>query len=81
MIVIVHLFATFRDLAGRESVAVELPIGSTAGDLRTSLAKMFPTLSRLLAHSAIAVNHDYADDSKSIFEGDEVALIPPVSGG
>ena len=81
MIVIVHLFATFRDLAGRESVAVELPIGSTAGDLRTSLAKIFPTLSRLLVRSAIAVNHDYADDSKSIFEADEVALIPPVSGG
>ena len=81
MIVTVHLFAAVRDHAGRESVAVELPIGSTAGDLRTSLAKLFPTLSRLLVRSAIAVNHDYADDSKSIFEADEIAVIPPVSGG
>lgn len=81
MIITVHLYAAVRDLAGRESVAVELPIGSTVGDLRTSLAKMLPTLSRLFVRSAIAVNHDYADDEKSIFEADEVAVIPPVSGG
>ena len=81
MIVTVHLFAAVRDLAGHESVAVELPIGSTVGDLRTSLAAKFLSFSSLLTRSAIAVNHDYADDSKSIFEADEVAVIPPVSGG
>jgi len=81
MIITVHLFAAVRDLAGRESVAVELPIGSTVSSLRTALATTFPSLSPLLSRSAIAVNHDYTDDSKSIFEADEVAVIPPVSGG
>jgi molybdopterin converting factor small subunit len=35
----------------------------------------------LIARSAIAVNHDYAEDGTAISEGDELALIPPVSGG
>ena len=81
MIVTVHLFAAARDLAGCESVSVELPKRSTVTTLRTKLATTFPSLSPLLARSAIAINHDYAEDATVVCEGDELAVIPPVSGG
>ena len=77
----VLLFAAARDLAGAESAAVELPAGATVADLRAELARRFPALASLLAKSAVAVNHDFADDTHVIGPADEVAVIPPVSGG
>jgi sulfur-carrier protein len=77
----VLLFAALRDLASAERVAIELAAGSTVADLRTALAQQFPPLAALLARSAIAVNHDFAEDSRVLTATDEVAIIPPVSGG
>jgi molybdopterin synthase catalytic subunit len=77
----VLLFAAARDLAGAESATVELPSDATAGQLRAALARDFPALAALLAKSAVAVNHDFADDDRVLTPGDEVAVIPPVSGG
>lgn len=74
----VLLFAALRDAAG-PSVEVTLPAGATVRALRAELARVLPAA--LLARSAIAVNHEYADESRAITEGDEVAVIPPVSGG
>jgi molybdopterin converting factor small subunit len=50
-------------------------------DLRATLARTQPALAKLLRVSAIAINHDFADDSRPLSPGDEVAIIPPVSGG
>ena len=75
------LFAAARDLAGADSIEVELPAGSTIAELRRELASRFPALSGLLAKSAIAVNHDFAEDDRVLRPADEVAVIPPVSGG
>lgn len=77
----VLLFAAARDLAGAESLSVELPAGASVADLRAELARRIPALSALLAKSAVAVNHDFAEDSRVLSAGDEVAIIPPVSGG
>jgi molybdopterin converting factor subunit 1 len=74
----VLLFAALRDAAG-PTVEVNLPAGATVRALRAELARVLP--SALLARSAIAVNHEYADDSCEVRAGDEVAVIPPVSGG
>jgi molybdopterin converting factor subunit 1 len=74
----VLLFAALRDAAG-PSVEVSLPAGATVRELRAELARVLPAA--LLARSAIAVNHEYADDSREVRAGDEVAVIPPVSGG
>jgi molybdopterin converting factor small subunit len=49
--------------------------------LRRALAERYPALAPLLERSAIAVNHDFADDSSILRESDEIAVIPPVSGG
>jgi molybdopterin converting factor subunit 1 len=77
----VKLFAAAREIAGRDSIALELPAGSSVAELRRALARCVPALTALLAKSAIAVNHDFAEDSRVLDLGDEVAVIPPVSGG
>ena len=61
----VILFAAARELAGAESIAVELPPGATVADLRTELARRVPALAGLLAKSALAVNHDFAESDRS----------------
>jgi molybdopterin converting factor subunit 1 len=77
----VLLFAKLRDLAGAEAVAIELPAGATVTDLRRRLAELHPAVAPLLERSAVAVNHDFADHALVLRLGDEVAVIPPVSGG
>ena len=77
----IHLFARARELAGSERIALELPEGANVGELRSRLRLVLPACAVLLERSAIAVNHDFADDTKTLRGDDEVAVIPPVSGG
>jgi molybdopterin converting factor subunit 1 len=75
----VHLFA-----AAAERVAasrVELPLPPTVAALRRQLADTWPSLADLLPRCAVAVNHEYATGDTPLSAGDEVAIIPPVSGG
>lgn len=81
MTLTVHLFARARELAGSAAAAVPLPPVATVGDLRRELATRFPALAGLLERSAVAVNHDFAEYSHRLTAADEVAVIPPVSGG
>jgi len=76
----VLLFAAARELAGADSIAVEPP-RATVADLRAELARRIPALAGLLAKSAIAVNHDFAEEDRLLQPADEIAVIPPVSGG
>ena len=78
---VVHLFAAARELAGADRVSVKLALPATVADLRAALVRDFPALASLLAKSAIAINHDFADDDHALAPGDEIAVIPPVSGG
>lgn len=81
MLIRVKLFAAMRDLTGDEVAEVELPDGATVGDLRRELGKQLPLARSLLTRSAIAVNHDVAEADRPLQATDEVAAIPPVSGG
>lgn len=74
----VRLFARTRDLAGADSIQVD---AATVAELRTRLREKVPALEGLLPRCAIAVNESFADDAQSISNSDEIALIPPVSGG
>jgi molybdopterin synthase catalytic subunit len=74
------LFATYRDLAGMDTLELDLPDGSTAGDLIARL-RTRPGLDRIPASPALAVNQVYAPLSTGLADGDEVALLPPVAGG
>jgi molybdopterin converting factor small subunit len=81
MTLTVHLFARARDLAGAAAVAVELPDGATAADLRRRLAESYPALAPLLSRSALGVADEFAEDDLVLEPGAEIALLPPVSGG
>lgn len=73
-------FGISRDITGASSLTLSVESPCTVGDLRRQLLARWPAMSAL-ASLAIAVNSDYAMDDRLLQPGDEVALIPPVSGG
>jgi molybdopterin converting factor subunit 1 len=77
----VRVFARLRELAGTDVINVTVPNDATVADVRTAVERLWPQASALLANSAVAVNNEYADADHPIQPRDEVALIPPVSGG
>jgi molybdopterin converting factor subunit 1 len=77
----VKLFALARQLAGRDTIVVDLPAKAVVADLRRAIAEQHPDLSELLAHTMFAVNAEYAHDDSPLPPDAEVACIPPVSGG
>jgi molybdopterin converting factor subunit 1 len=77
----VRLFARARDLAGADTLTLDLPPGSTAAELRRRLADACPCLAPLLERSALAVDDEFAGDAQVLSAGSEIALLPPVSGG
>jgi len=77
----VRVFARLRELTGAEVLDVPIPAAATVRDVRNAVSRLWPQASGLLANSAVAVNNEYADGEHAIRPGDEVALIPPVSGG
>jgi molybdopterin converting factor subunit 1 len=77
----VRLFAVARQLAGHESVTLNLPEGSTVEGLREQLAAAYPELAPLLPHVLFAVGSEYVGDGHTLAETPEIACIPPVSGG
>ena len=82
MRVTVRLFAMLRERAGSDSVEIELGEGATVADAIAALGDdpgVGDLASRLPLR--IAVNHEYAPDDAPIVAGDELAAIPPVSGG
>jgi len=80
MTVSVRLFAGLRERAGTNRLDVELPDGATVGELLDALAgtPVGPIGPR---QCVVAINREYADAGQPIAAGDEVALVPPVSGG
>ena len=74
-------FGVLRDLAGKVDGRFDLPAGSTAGDLVAQLRESHPNSPVPWASIAIAVNREYVGAGHRLAEGDEVALLPPVSGG
>ena len=77
----VRLFAVARQLAGRDSMTLEVPPGTTIGELRARLASEFPDLAPVLPHVLFAIGSEYAGDDEPISDGSQIACIPPVSGG
>ena len=77
----VRYLGMLRELAGRDGEPFELPDGSPLGELYTALQKRIPELEQFHQAIALAVNYEYSASDTRLHEGDEVALIPPVSGG
>ena len=81
MRITVRFFAVVREKAGVAQAELELPEGATAGEAAERAAKAYPAVAAHLAKVALAVNREYADPGRNLREGDELALIPAVSGG
>lgn len=73
-------FGISRDILGGAELSLELEEHATVADMKAELMRRFPDFGRLTA-LAVAVNSEYAESGKELREGDEIALIPPVSGG
>jgi molybdopterin synthase catalytic subunit len=76
-----RLFARLRELAGTDSENVEVRAGATVADVYNALRKSHPGLDVRSESVRAAVNQEFADWDVVVADGDEVAFIPPVSGG
>lgn len=81
MRITVKLFATAREAGGRDQEILETPDGTTVAEAREVLRSHFPSLAGILADCAVAVNRAFATGDKVLQDGDELAILPPVSGG
>ena len=81
MFVTVRLFARLREVTGQSELSRELPPGATAASAWASLVEEFPGLADYGRTVSCAVNEEYARMPTTLKDGDEVAFLPPVSGG
>ena len=81
MHVTIRLFARLRELAGASELTRELPDGAVASDAWQVLVAECPALADYTRSIACAVNEEYARLTAALADGDDVAFLPPVSGG
>ncbi len=81
MIVRIKLFAWLRDAAETDECWVELRPGASGFDARTALTERYARLRGLVDHVRLAVNLEYRSWESPLADGDELSLIPPMSGG
>ena len=82
MIAITVLFlGPAKDLTKAESASLEIGVGMTVGEARRAIAERFPRLGRGLDRMRLAVNEEFVAETRVLRAGDELAVVPPVSGG
>ncbi|MDQ3852929.1 MAG: MoaD/ThiS family protein [Thermoproteota archaeon] len=80
----VKSFAILREIIGKEQITLQLPKkdeGTTVADLRIRILELYPTISAQRIKMAIAINAKMTNDKSIINDFDEIALLPPISGG
>jgi len=81
MTIRVLFFGLLKDVCGRAEDVVEMPGGSTLRSVFDHYAAQFPRLTDMARTTVLARNHEFAAPEEPLADGDEVALLPPVSGG
>jgi molybdopterin synthase sulfur carrier subunit len=79
MKIMVLFFAKSREVVGKDQLELEIPEGEGASSLVDKLQSQYPELEGM--GFRIAVNSDYVEKDFKLHEGDQVAVIPPISGG
>lgn len=73
-------FGIAKEIMGSSKVAFEIQLPTNAADLKEAILKKYPRFEDIRS-MGIAINNEYSSGSELILYGDEVAVIPPVSGG
>jgi molybdopterin converting factor subunit 1 len=81
MQITVKFFAILRERAAVAEIQIVLPSNSTVAVASAKIAHDFPSIAAMLSRVAYAVNQSYVPIATELHDGDELALIPPVSGG
>jgi molybdopterin converting factor subunit 1 len=81
MTIRLKMFAILKERSGLAEGELQLPEGATVSAALEQIGRRFPGIAPGLAKIAVAVNLDYAAGDTVLHDGDELALIPPVSGG
>ena len=81
MRVTVKLFARLREIAGADTLVRDVPAGAAVADVWSGLVTEWPPLAAFQSTVSAAVNAEYARLNRALRDGDEVAFLPPVSGG
>ncbi|GAA4381018.1 molybdopterin converting factor subunit 1 [Hymenobacter koreensis] len=76
----IALFGITREIVGSSTLQLDVPAGQSVAELLAQLQRTYPALGQL-SSLAVAVNNEYAQPDARLHERDEIALIPPVSGG
>lgn len=77
----IKLFAAMADEAGEDTLTLVWTEGLSTGAVKEWLSEQYPTLSPRIPSAMIAVNQEFVVEEAALRDGDEVAFIPPVSGG
>lgn len=81
MRVCILFFGMMKDVAGCESESADLPEAASLADLIERYESRFPEFKKLMPALAMSVNQEYAGSETKLKDGDEIAFLPPVSGG
>ncbi len=81
MRVTIRLFARLRELAGTGEFVRDVPRGATVATVWQDLVVEHPALAAYASSMSCAVNAEYAKRTAAVDDGDEIAFLPPVSGG
>ena len=76
-----RLFASYRERVGQSALELTMPDGATAGTVARWVVDQYPGIVGGASALVVAVNQEYQQHDYELADGDEVALIPPVSGG
>jgi len=77
----IRLFASFREAVGGGTLTWDAPEGASVADVVAALRETYPGLGPAAEKALLAVNQEYVGGDLRLRDGDELALIPPVSGG
>jgi molybdopterin synthase catalytic subunit len=77
----VLFFGQLREILGRSEEGLELPVGSRLSDVFEHYSAQHPGIQAMAGSIVLARNHEFTPAASAVAEGDEIALLPPVSGG